>query len=200
MSEAGAAGAEAADSAATVSVWNVANALTAARILLVPIFGWLLLAGSGTSWRIGAALVFLLAVGTDRLDGQLARRYGWVTDLGKIADPIADKALIGMALVGLSLLGELPWWVTVVVAVRELGITVMRLVLARHTVLPAGHGGKLKTALQSVAIVGYLLPLPSSGHVLAVVVMVLAVLVTVVTGIDYVIKGVLAARAARRSE
>jgi CDP-diacylglycerol---glycerol-3-phosphate 3-phosphatidyltransferase len=199
MPEAGTTDADMTGSAARVSIWNVANGLTAVRIVLVPVFGWLLLANSGTSWRIGAASVFLLAVGTDRLDGQLARRYGWVTDLGKIADPIADKALIGTALVGLSLLGELAWWVTLVVAVRELGITVMRLVLVRHAVLPAGRGGKVKTALQSVAIVGYLLPLPPLGHDLAVAVMALAVLVTVGTGVDYVVKGLAAAREARRA-
>jgi CDP-diacylglycerol--glycerol-3-phosphate 3-phosphatidyltransferase len=199
MSGAGTAGPDVTAAATRVSIWNVANGLTAVRILLVPIFGWMLLTGANSSWRIGAAAVFLLAALTDRLDGQLARRYELVTDVGKIADPIADKALVGMALVGLSLLGELPWWVTVVVAARELGVTLMRLGIARHTVLPAGRGGKAKTALQSVAIVGYLLPLPPVGHDLAVGVMAVAVVVTVATGIDYAIKGVSAMRAARES-
>ena len=149
------------------STWNVANGLTALRIVLVPVFGWLLLSGSAPSWRAGAALVFAVAVLTDRLDGELARRHGLETDVGRIADPIADKALIGMALVGLSLLGELPWWVTAVVAAREIGVTVMRLVVIRRAVLLAGRGGKAKTALQAVAIIGYLLPLPAPGHVVA---------------------------------
>lgn len=180
------------------STWNVANGLTALRIVLVPVFGWLLLSGSAPSWRAGAALVFAVAVLTDRLDGELARRHGLETDVGRIADPIADKALIGMALVGLSLLGELPWWVTAVVAAREIGVTVMRLVVIRRAVLPAGRGGKAKTALQAVAIIGYLLPLPAPGHVVAVVLMAVAVTVTVVTGVDYAVKGVRVVRQARR--
>ena len=134
----------------TVSNWNVANALTALRLALVPVFGWLLLGepGGSTGGRLVAAAVFVVAGLTDRFDGELARRRGLVTDLGKIADPIADKALIGTALVGLSLLGELPWWVTVVVLVREIGITLLRFAVIRRAVMPAGRGGKVKTALQ----------------------------------------------------
>ena len=101
----------------------------------------------------------MVAAATDRLDGWLARRSGQVTDLGKLLDPIADKLLIGTALVLLSWLGDLPWWVTVVILVRELGITAMRFFLLRYVVLPASRGGKLKTVLQSVAIGLYLLPL-----------------------------------------
>jgi CDP-diacylglycerol--glycerol-3-phosphate 3-phosphatidyltransferase len=174
--------------AAPVSAWNVANALTALRLVLVPVFAWLLLAEGGhdTAWRIAAAVVFVVASVTDRLDGDIARRRGLVTDVGKIADPIADKALTGTALVGLSVLGARPWWVTAVVLVREIGITLLRFVVIRHGVLPAGRGGKLKTAVQALAIVLYLLPLSGSAHDLAVVVMACAVLLTVVTGIDYV--------------
>ena len=179
-----------APSAPSASTWNVANALTAIRLLLVPLFGWLLLldCGDDRRWRTLAAVVFVVAVLTDRIDGELARRRGLVTDVGKIADPIADKALMGMAFIGLSLLGELPWWVTVVVLVREIGITLLRLVIIRHGVMPAGRGGKAKTALQALAVTLYLLPLPDAWHPLAVAVMALAVLVTVVTGLDYVIK------------
>ena len=125
---------------------------------------------------------------TDRVDGELARRRGLVTDVGKIADPIADKALMGTALVGLSLLGELPWWVTVVVLVREIGITLLRFVVIRHGVMPAGRGGKAKTALQAVAIMLYVLPLPDALHVVAELAMAVAVVLTVVTGVDYVVK------------
>jgi CDP-diacylglycerol--glycerol-3-phosphate 3-phosphatidyltransferase len=173
--------------AAPVSAWNVANGLTALRFVLVPVFAWLLLAGDGddTRWRIAAAVAFVVAGMTDRLDGDIARRRGLVTDLGKIADPIADKALTGTALVGLSLLGELSWWVTVVVLVREVGITLLRFVVIRHGVMPAGRGGKLKTAVQALAILLYLLPLSGSAHVVAEVVMACAVLLTVVTGMDY---------------
>ncbi len=176
--------------ASPVSNWNVANALTAVRLLLVPLFGWLLLVDGGDNprYRVLAALVFAVAALTDRVDGELARRRGLVTDVGKIADPIADKALIGTALVGLSLLGELAWWVTVVVLVREIGITLLRLVVIRHGVMPAGRGGKAKTAFQALAIVLYLLPLPSGLEPVAQVVMGIAVVLTVLTGIDYLVK------------
>jgi CDP-diacylglycerol---glycerol-3-phosphate 3-phosphatidyltransferase len=175
---------------APVSNWNVANALTALRLLLVPLFGWVLLVDGGDNprYRVLAALVFAVAAVTDRVDGELARRRGLVTDVGKIADPIADKALIGTALVGLSLLGELAWWITVLVLVREIGITLLRLVVLRHGVMPAGRGGKAKTAFQALAIVLYLLPLPAALHPLAEVVMAIAVVLTVVTGVDYVVK------------
>jgi len=172
------------------SAWNIANGLTLLRLLLVPVFGWLLLARGGDDpvLRLLAAGAFAVAAVTDRIDGQLARRRGLVTDVGKIADPIADKALMGMALVGLSILGELPWWVTVVVLVREIGITLLRLVVIRHGVMPAGRGGKAKTVLQALAVTLYLLPLPASWHPVEVAVMAVAVTVTVVTGVDYVVK------------
>jgi CDP-diacylglycerol--glycerol-3-phosphate 3-phosphatidyltransferase len=173
--------------AARVSAWNVANAITALRLVLVPVFGWLLMAEGGheTGWRIAAAVAFFVAGMTDLVDGDIARRFGLVTDVGKIADPIADKALTGTALVGLSLLGDLPWWVTVVVLVREIGITVLRFVVIRHGVMPAGRGGKVKTAVQGLAILLYVLPLSGSAHTVAVVVMACAVVLTVATGIDY---------------
>jgi CDP-diacylglycerol--glycerol-3-phosphate 3-phosphatidyltransferase len=176
--------------AAPASTWNLANALTAVRLLLVPLFGWLLLADGGQDRRLRelAAVAFAVAALTDRVDGELARRRGLVTDVGKIADPIADKALMGTALVGLSLLGELAWWVTVVVLVREIGITLLRFVVIRHGVMPAGRGGKAKTAVQALAVTLYLLPLPPGWHLLAMVVMGIAVAVTVVTGLDYVVK------------
>jgi CDP-diacylglycerol---glycerol-3-phosphate 3-phosphatidyltransferase len=171
-----------------VSVWNVANALTAVRIVLVPLFAWLLLAGAGRSpWRWAAAGAFLLAVATDRFDGEVARRWALITDVGKIADPIADKALIGTALVCLSVLDELTWWVTLVVLAREAAITALRFVVIRRVVLPAGRGGKAKTALQAVAITLYLIPLPGRWHLAAVVVMAAAVVLTVVTGLDYLV-------------
>jgi len=172
------------------SVWNIANALTILRIALVPVFGWFLLYDDGqqSSYRLLAAGVFVVATATDRMDGDIARSRGLVTDFGKVSDPIADKALMGMALVGLSIIDLLPWWVTVVVLVREIGITALRFMVIRHGVMPASRGGKLKTALQAVAILLFVLPLSSPWHGIAVVVMTLAVIVTVATGADYVLR------------
>jgi CDP-diacylglycerol--glycerol-3-phosphate 3-phosphatidyltransferase len=170
---------------------NVANVLTVARIVVVPFVAWALLIDDGQSvtWRLVATGLFVLAAVTDRVDGYLARRMGLVTDLGKLLDPIADKLLIGTALVLLSWLGELWWWVTAAVLVREIGITVMRFFLLKYLVLPASRGGKIKTVLQSVAVGLYLLPLdhlPAVVSWLAAVLMAAAVLVTLLTGADYV--------------
>ena len=183
------------------SAWNVANALTVLRLLLVPVFLLALFhdGGEDSTWRVLAWATFAVASVTDRVDGELARRRGLVTDFGKIADPIADKTLVGAALIGLSLLGELPWWVTAVIMVREIGVTALRLVVIRHGVMPASRGGKVKTLLQSVAI--GLLVLPTQGWVTtaALVVMGVAVVVTVVTGIDYVLRAVRLRRTSARS-
>ena len=188
---------------AVPSAWNLANVLTVLRIALVPFFAWALLADGGhtTTGRLIATALFVIAAATDRLDGWLARRSGQVTDLGKMLDPIADKVLIGTALVLLSWLGDLPWWVTVVILVRELGITAMRFFLLRYVVLPASRGGKLKTVLQSVAIGLYLLPLdvlPEFVSVVAVILMGAALVVTVVTGLDYARTGLQIRRTASR--
>ncbi|MEN0127860.1 MAG: CDP-diacylglycerol--glycerol-3-phosphate 3-phosphatidyltransferase [Brevundimonas sp.] len=169
----------------------MANLLTMLRIALVPFFAWALLADGGhsTTGRLVATGIFVLAAVTDRLDGWLARRNDQITDLGKLLDPIADKLLMGTALVLLSVLGDLWWWVTIVILVRELGITIMRFFMLRYVVLPASRGGKIKTVLQSVAIGLYLLPLdemPDWIGVVAAVAMGAALVVTVVTGIDYV--------------
>ncbi|MCW2681143.1 MAG: CDP-diacylglycerol--glycerol-3-phosphate 3-phosphatidyltransferase [Frankiales bacterium] len=169
-----------------VSPWNLANYLTVLRLLLVPVFLALLLAddGDNAGLRLGATAVFLIAALTDRIDGQIARSRGLVTSFGKLVDPIADKALIGGALVGLSLLGELPWGVTVLVLVREVGITLLRFVVIRHGVMPAGRGGKLKTVLQVVALTLYLLPLTGFLQTVSALVMGAAVLLTVLTGLE----------------
>lgn len=184
------------------SPWNLPNALTVLRIALVPVFGWFLLAeGGGNPWfRLVALVVFLAAMITDNIDGDLARRRGQVTNFGKIADPIADKALLGMAFVGLSVLGEVPWWITVLVLAREVAVTAVRLVVIRHGVLPAGWGGKLKTFLQAAALsllVAPLWVLPGEAFWRGAAYLVLgaAVLVTVVTGVDYLAK----ARVLRRT-
>jgi CDP-diacylglycerol---glycerol-3-phosphate 3-phosphatidyltransferase len=178
------------------SSWNVANALTMCRILLVPVYGWALLVDGGDRpvMRSWAAVVLVVATATDRVDGDIARRRGLITNFGKIADPIADKTLMGMAFVGLSVLGELPWWVTVVVLVREWGVTVLRFFVIRHGVMPAGRGGKVKTTLQFFGLLLFTLPLSSfpgsEGWTLAArLVIALAVVVTVVTGLDIALKG-----------
>ena len=170
------------------SAWNVANALTVLRLVLVPVFLVALFHDDGhdDAWRVLAFLAFAVASVTDRIDGEIARKRGLVTDFGKIADPIADKALIGAALIGLSLLGDLPWWVTVVVLVREIGVTLLRFFVIRHGVMAASRGGKVKTLLQAVGIGLLILPLGGVLHAVALLVMYVAVVVTVVTGVDYV--------------
>ena len=171
------------------SNWNIANGLTVLRIVLVPVFLWLLLRHGGQDlaerwWAFG---VFVLAMITDRIDGDLARKYGLITDFGKIADPIADKALTGAAFLSLSAIGELWWWVTIVVLVREIGITLMRFAVIRYGVMPASKGGKLKTALQALALGLFIAPLDGVFFWAACAVMGAAVVVTVVTGLDYVL-------------
>ena len=168
---------------ATPRLVNVPNALTVLRLVLVPVFLIFLVEGS-TSARIVAFFVFGVASVTDLLDGHLARRGGLITDFGKIADPIADKALTGSALITLSVLGELAWWVTVVILIREVGVTVLRFWVIRHGVIAASRGGKIKTVLQIVAIGLYILPVDIGWAKAAV--MAAAVVVTVLTGIDYV--------------
>lgn len=174
----------------TASAWNVPNALTVLRIVMVPLFLWLLLANDGDSepHRWWAAVVFAIASFTDWLDGDLARRRQLVTNFGKVADPIADKALMGSALIGLSLLEELPWWVTVVILVRELGITALRFWVIRRGVIAASKGGKLKTLLQAIGLLLLILPLTGLLHDLGLWVMYAAVVVTVATGADYVLR------------
>lgn len=162
---------------------NPANALTLLRLVLVPFFIVLLTGGSGA--RIAAFVLFGVASLTDLLDGRLARQRGQVTDFGKIADPVADKALTGAAFVTLSALGHLSWWVTAVILVRELGVTALRMMVIRRNVIAASRGGKLKTLLQVIAISLYVLPGPFG--LARPVVMGLAVAVTLVTGVDYVL-------------
>jgi CDP-diacylglycerol--glycerol-3-phosphate 3-phosphatidyltransferase len=170
------------------SVWNIANLLTMLRLLLVPAFVMLMLADGGydPAWRSFAWAAFAIAMITDLFDGHLARTYNLVTDFGKIADPIADKAIMGAALICLSSLGDLPWWVTGVILGRELGITLMRFLVIRYGVIPASRGGKLKTLTQGVAVGMYILALTGWLATLRWWVMAAAVALTVATGLDYV--------------
>lgn len=190
--------------APSAPLWNIANIVTMLRIALVPVFAWLHVMES-TASQVAAAAVFVIAALTDRVDGYLARSRGLVTDFGKIADPIADKALTMTALVLLSIDGTVPWWVTIVIIVRELGVTLLRFVMVRRgAVMPASSGGKLKTVLQLVFIAMLLVPwaafLPADlawvVDLAARLVMVVAVIVTLVTGVDYTLRAWRIARAA----
>ncbi|WP_246066365.1 CDP-diacylglycerol--glycerol-3-phosphate 3-phosphatidyltransferase [Geodermatophilus aquaeductus] len=180
---------------------NVPNALTLLRLAVVPVFAVLLLSDGGMDddRRVWATVFFALAIITDRYDGLIARRTGQVTEFGKLADPIADKALTGTALVGLSVLGLLPWWVTLAILVREVGVTLLRFWVIRHGVIAASRGGKAKTVVQALAIGLYILPL---GGVLATArwwVMAAALVLTLVTGLDYVYRALTLRRTSARA-
>ena len=148
-----------------VSNFNLPNALTTLRIVMVPFYGWALLADGGDSvlWRCVAFTLFVLAMITDKIDGDIARARNLVTNFGKIADPIADKAITGMAFVGLSIVGDVWWWVTILVLVREWSVTLLRLSVLKHVVIAAAQSGKIKTTLQAIALAGLSLPLRQVG-------------------------------------
>ncbi|MEH1054065.1 CDP-diacylglycerol--glycerol-3-phosphate 3-phosphatidyltransferase [Micromonospora sp. CPCC 206171] len=184
---------------ARVPVLNAANALTALRLVLVPVFAVSVIV-SGTThagWQMAACLIFVLASATDLVDGWIARRFQLVTSVGKVADPIADKALTGAALVLLSWYDRLPWWVTAVILVREWGVTALRFWVIRRGVIAASRGGKIKTALQILAITWYLWPMPAGLAAVGPWIMAAAVVVTVVTGFDYVAQALRLRRPAR---
>ncbi len=164
------------------------NALTVARLVAVPVVVVLMAVNTDAS-RWWALIVFLVAAATDFLDGHLARRWGVESDFGKLADPIADKALILIALLMLVLIDGVPWWPLAVLAVREIGITVGRLLVARDAVIPASAGGKLKTVLQIAAVTFYLVPIDIAWlDMTAFWCLIAAVVVAVVSGVDYAVK------------
>ena len=172
------------------SNWNLPNGLTSVRIIAIPLFAWLVLRADNihTGWMWAAFICFVVLMITDKLDGDIARARGLVTDFGKIADPIADKALMTTALVCLNIVGAFSYWFTIIIVVRELGITLWRMVeLRRGNVVPASKGGKLKTALQSLAMGLYLCPLPDWMEIPRLLVLIAATIVTVVTGIQYLV-------------
>ncbi|MGI8721756.1 MAG: CDP-diacylglycerol--glycerol-3-phosphate 3-phosphatidyltransferase [Geodermatophilaceae bacterium] len=184
-----------------VRILNLANGLTILRLALVPVFAVLLLSddGSDATMRLVATLVFAGAVITDRFDGVIARQRNLITEFGKVADPIADKALIGTALVALSLLDLLPWWVTTLILFREVAVTVLRFWVIRHGVIAASRGGKLKTVVQAAAIGLYILPLSGALGTVRWWVMAVALVLTMVTGIDYVIRALRLRRTSARA-
>ena len=190
--------------AAKQSNWNIPNALTVLRIILVPVFIWVLFAHPHVQgWRWAATAIFVIAILTDLVDGKIARKYNLVTDFGKLWDPIADKALTGAAFIGLGILGELNWWIIGIILVREWGITWLREVIKKYHVMAANRGGKAKTVTQAIALCLYLLwlePLPSWLGVVAFIIMMVALLLTVVTGIDYVRRAMKIMREGKKSE
>ncbi|KOG85575.1 CDP-diacylglycerol--glycerol-3-phosphate 3-phosphatidyltransferase [Streptomyces varsoviensis] len=196
-SAAGGRSATASATAAPAGLWNIANILTMVRLFLVPGFVLLMLHNGGydPAWRSFAWAAFAIAMITDLFDGHLARRYNLVTDFGKIADPIADKAIMGAALICLSALGDLPWWVTGVILFREIGITLMRFWVIKHGVIPASRGGKMKTLAQGTAVGMYILALTGPLATFRLWVMAAAVALTVLTGLDYVRQAVVLRRA-----
>jgi CDP-diacylglycerol--glycerol-3-phosphate 3-phosphatidyltransferase len=173
-----------------VSLYNPANILTAVRILLVPVFLGIAVVSelASTGWRMAACLAFCVASATDVVDGWIARRFHLVTSFGKVADPIADKALTGTALVLLSAYDRLAWWVTALILLREWGVTALRFWVIRYGIIPASRGGKLKTVLQIAAIAWYLWPVPQPYARIGAWIMGAAVAVTLVTGLDYVLQ------------
>jgi CDP-diacylglycerol---glycerol-3-phosphate 3-phosphatidyltransferase len=187
--------------AAKPSNLNLPNVLTTVRIVLVPFFGAALLEDGGTSigWRLVAFTIFVVAMVTDKIDGDIARKRGLITDFGKIADPIADKAMTGMAFVGLSVIFESPWWwvVTIVVLVREWSVTLLRLSILNKVVIAADQLGKLKTTFQVIGLSGLVLPfrdpglpgwMQTPGEVLywiAIVLVGIAVALTLVSGAQF---------------
>ena len=185
-----------ADPISAVSAINVPNFLTTIRIIVVPILAWLLFRedAASDSNRLVAGVLFIIAALTDIADGTIARRWNLITNFGKIFDPIADKALIGVALVGLSYLNLLDWWFTWVILARELFVTFLRFWVINKGVIPASRGGKLKTIMQIIAISFYLLPLPETVSLLAEVLMYVAVILTLATAVDYIMKAIITDR------
>lgn len=185
-----------ADPISAVSAINVPNFLTTIRIIVVPILAWLLFRedAASDSNRLIAGVLFIIAALTDIADGTIARRWNLITNFGKIFDPIADKALIGVALIGLSYLNLLDWWFTWVILARELFVTFLRFWVINKGVIPASRGGKLKTIMQIIAISFYLLPLPETVSLLAEILMYVAVILTLATAVDYIMKAIITDR------
>ncbi len=176
------------------SPWNVPNAITVARILAVPFFIWSLVAIADTEspMRWVSVLIFIVIMASDGIDGAIARKHGLITNLGKILDPIADKALLGGALIALSILGEIAWWVTVVILVRELGITIYRLIVIKKRVIAASGGGKLKTIVQAIMVGFVVSPLtawfPGDAYLAFEIALInIATILTIYSGLQYMI-------------
>jgi CDP-diacylglycerol--glycerol-3-phosphate 3-phosphatidyltransferase len=166
---------------------NLPNALTIFRILALPFCAWALFkeGGEDPTWQIIAWTSFFLVGLTDILDGRIARKRNQVSSFGAILDPIADKAFIGTALVGLSILERIPWWVTSLILFREIGITIIRLAIVNRKVIAANRGGKIKSLLQNFSVGFYILPLPEYLYLPRDILLGAAVVLTITTGLDY---------------
>ncbi len=166
---------------------NLPNALTIFRILALPFCAWALFKAGGEdpTWQIIAWTSFFLVGLTDILDGRIARKRNQVSSFGAILDPIADKAFIGTALVGLSILERIPWWVTSLILFREIGITIIRLAIVNRKVIAANRGGKIKSLLQNFSVGFYILPLPEYLYLPRDILLGAAVVLTITTGLDY---------------
>lgn len=164
------------------------NWLTVLRIALIPTGVWALFHSPSAMWQSIAWLIYFILGMTDILDGHWARKSGRTTPLGAFLDPVADKALIGSAMISLAILDRFPWWIVVVILVREIGITIFRLLVIKDGVIPASKGGKVKTLMQNFGVSFYMLPIPESLHILRDLFMAVAVFLTIWTGIDYIIQ------------
>ena len=166
---------------------NLPNSLTIFRIVALPFCAYALFKNGGddANWRIIAFTLFFILGLSDILDGKIARDRNQITEFGKLLDPIADKAFIATALIGLSMLGKMPWWVTVLILTREVGITVLRLLVIKRKVISASKGGKIKTLLQNFSVGFYILPLPEALHTPRDILLAIAIALTFITGYQY---------------
>ncbi|MEI6407186.1 MAG: CDP-diacylglycerol--glycerol-3-phosphate 3-phosphatidyltransferase [Actinomycetes bacterium] len=173
-----------------MNILNLPNALTILRFLALPFCAYALFKNGGedASWQIIAWVGFFLVGLTDFFDGRIARSRHQVTSFGTLLDPIADKAMIGTAMIGLSILGRMPWWVTVVIMTREIGVTILRFAVLKDGVIPASKGGKLKTMFQGFGVGFFVLPLPHWLYIPRDLFMSIAVMLTITTGYDYFVK------------
>ena len=171
---------------------NLPNSLTVLRLLALPYCAYALFknGGNDSTWRIIAWCGFFCVGLTDLMDGKLARARNQVTSFGTFLDPVADKAAIGTAMIGLSIQGRLWWWVTIVILFREVAVTVLRLAVIRGGVIPASKGGKLKTLMQGFGIGFYVLPLPHWLELPRNIFMAATVIITLITGYDYFSKAI----------
>ncbi|MFM8965411.1 MAG: CDP-diacylglycerol--glycerol-3-phosphate 3-phosphatidyltransferase [Actinomycetota bacterium] len=166
---------------------NLPNALTVFRILALPFCAWALFQkdGQDPTWQLIAWTMFFIVGMTDVLDGRIARKRNQISNFGIILDPIADKAFIATALIGLSILGKMPWWVTVLILAREIGVTILRFAVIKREVISANRGGKLKSLLQNFSVGFYILPLPTSLYLPRDILLGIAIVLTIWTGAEY---------------
>jgi len=162
------------------------NWLTVIRIAFIPAGVWTLFHSQSNRWQCIAWSIFFTLGLTDIIDGHWARKSGRTTPLGAFLDPVADKALIGSAMISLVIQDRFSLAVTIIILTREIGITIFRLLVIRGGVIPASKGGKIKTFLQSFGVGFYILPLPHFLHPLRDGFMAVAVVITIWTGFDYI--------------